>query len=257
MKTATKVTETHSSPDDVLKERKVSLGKQWEDLKGEEESQMNMITKANKNLERIRLMQQQIMRELMADEVITPELLEQMADEAIRALEETFGYGYLRHYQNDEFKAIETKLRENERALISVYKMVKAGSRPAAVNKEKDGRHLIIETFDQTLPERANCAYDRKAERRIGRENCNGNAVDQAEEMGIGLMTPGVANRYIHGFTDNDKKECYDYIQAPNEERENDEVLILVRGGGHDSTVLFKDQFFRSKKIGWRGMLLV
>ena len=203
---------------------------------------------------------------LLDSESTQPDALEltpEMADEAIAILKAEFDKGAKGAQEAGyvvqdgmDFAAVEAKLRavENEEKLKAVYRMVNAGSRPAVVCEE-DGCFCIAETFGQTLSDRANCVYDRKAERQVGREKCNGNAVTQSQKMGVPLMERRIAEAHIAAFPDNDQY-CYDYIQATADERERGGAPCVGRGGG-DAGVFVADARFHGDFQGWRGALWV
>ena len=254
-------------------ERKEELRDELDDLvqrKTEELSAIaegtSSINEATANLERIQEEERVILQELMDDESISQEPIEltpEMADEAINAIKAEFDKGadgakeagYVVQ-EGLDFAAVEAKLREegNEEALTSLYRMVQAGSRPAVVCEE-DGRFCILETFGQILEQRANCVYDRKAERQVGRENCNGNAVTQAKAMGVPLAERRIANAHLTAFPDSDQY-CYDYIQATEDERKRGRAPCACRRRGGAGVGL---RGARSPGVdrGWRGALWV
>lgn len=203
---------------------------------------------------------------LLDSESTQPDALEltpEMADEAIAILKAEFDKGAKGAQEAGyvvqdgmDFAAVEAKLRakENEEKLKAVYRMVQAGSRPAVVCEE-DGRHCIAETFGQTLPERANCVYDRQAERQVGRENCNGNAVTQSQKMGVPLMERCIAEAHMTRFPDSNQY-CFDYIQATPEERERGCAPCVDRDYGVALVFVFSAHGHRAYQ-GWRGALWV
>ncbi|MFH1670767.1 MAG: DUF4256 domain-containing protein [Patescibacteria group bacterium] len=203
---------------------------------------------------------------LLDSESTQPDALEltpEMADEAIAALKAEFDKGAKGAQEAGyvvqdgvDFAAVEAKLRaeENEEQLKAVYRMVRAGSRPAVVCEE-GGRYCIAETFGQTLPERANCVYDRKTERQVGREHCNGNAVTQSQKMGVPLMERRIAQAHITRFPDSNQY-CYDYIQATAEERKIGFAPCVYRDFGRADVSLF-NAHRRYADRGWRGALWV
>ncbi|OGJ63309.1 hypothetical protein A3A67_00610 [Candidatus Peribacteria bacterium RIFCSPLOWO2_01_FULL_51_18] len=192
------------------------------------------------------------------------EFTPKMADEAIAALRAEFDKGaqgakeagYLVQ-EGIAFSAVEAKLRaaENKPVLVSLYRMVQAGSRPAVVCAE-NGRYCIAETFGRTLAARANCVYDKEAEDRVGRDNCNGNAVDQAKEMGVPLMERSIADAHLTRFPDADQY-CYDYIQAAEDELKDGFAPCVCRGGGKAVVVLYVARDHDDDLQGWRGALWV
>lgn len=220
---------------------------------------------AEVELEKIRTERRKLIDELFED-AVQPDALEltlAMANEAIAALELEFSKS-ADDRKNDGytvqeglvFAAVAAKLRvaENEEQLKAVYRMVKAGSRPAVVCKE-NGRFCIAETFDQTLSARANCVYDRKAERQVGRENCNGNAVTQSQRMGVPLMEIRIAKTHIVEFPNSDQY-CYDYIQATPEQRKSGCAPCVFRGDG-GADVDLGNARIRADNQGWRGAVWV
>lgn len=229
-----------------------------------------VINDANTNLEKMLEEELAIFRKLMGcEQPVDQEPLEltpEQIDEAIDALRVQFNKdgvqtrkeGYVRQ-EGLSFDAIEAKLRseENEAVRVGLYKMVQAGSRPDVVCEER-GRFCILETFSQTLSERACCVYDRKAERQVGSEICNGNAVDQAGAMGVPLADRHIAETHLVAFPDRDQC-CYDYIQATEryKKRESDDDAPYVcRHFGEKGVGLYDAHCIRSN-LGWRGALWV
>lgn len=249
----------------VSDERRDEIRDELSDLDEQERAAVEALGKAQEELARIQAEKRELIDELLGDSV-QPDALEltpAMANEAINALraefdkgaDETQKAGY-RVQEGMDFAAVEKKLREEENVeqLKAVYRMVKAGSRPAVVCEE-GGRYCIAETFDQTLSERANCVYDRKAERQVGRENCNGNAVTQSQKMGVPLMERSIAKAHIVQFPDGNQY-CYDYIQATAEERECGGAPYVDRRIGV-AFVFLSDAHYHSDYLGWRGALWV
>ena len=250
-------TEEKTTTPAVSDERKEELRDELADLDEQERQEM-------KTLGKIQEEKRLVMQELLDGEV-SPEALEmtpKMADKAIAALKAEFDKG-AEGAQKDgytiqegmDFAAVATKLRakENEAALASLYRMVQAGSRPAIVCEE-NGRFCIAETFDKTLPKRANCVYDRQAQKRVGSKNCNGNAVDQARRMGVPLMERRIAEAHITA-SDNDQY-CCDFIQATEDERKSGVAPFVFRFNGEAGVVSsFAHDHFDSQ--GWRGALWV
>ncbi|MFA5799973.1 MAG: DUF4256 domain-containing protein [Candidatus Peribacteraceae bacterium] len=191
------------------------------------------------------------------------EFTPKMADEAIAALRAEFDKGtqgareagYLIQ-EGIAFSVVEGKLRaaENKPVLVSLYRMVQAGSRPAVVCAE-NGRYCIAETFGRTLAARANCVYDKEAEDRVGRDNCNGNAVDQAKEMGVPLMERRIADAHLTRFQDADRY-CHDYIQATEDERKDGNAPCVVRNDAW-ADVSLGSAHVHFGGLGWRGALWV
>src|SRR3989338_1179688 len=223
MKAATEEKVTDTSPA-VSDDRKEKIRDELSDLDEQERKAMEALGEAQEELARIQEEKRMLMQELLDGVFVQPDAVEltpEMADEEIAALKTEFDKGVkgareVGYFAQDgmDFAAVEAKLRskENEEKLKAVYRMVKAGSRPAVVCEE-NGRFCVAETFGQTLPERANCVYDRKAERQVGRENCNGSAVTQSQKMGVPLMERRIAEAHMAGFPDINQY-CYDYIQA-------------------------------------------
>lgn len=253
--------------------QKEELRGELNSLAEEERQQMDVITEANSsiataqaNLTRIQEGRRKILQKLIGGEPAAPqpfELTPEMTNEAINALraefdktpEEQAQAGYVVQ-EGISFTAVETKLRaaENKAALASLYRMVQAGSRPAVVCEE-GGRYCIAETFGQTPKERVNCVYDRNAEWQVGRENCNGNAVDQARAMGIPLMERRIANTHLTVFPDK-AQHCYDYIQATEDELERVLAPYVCRDRGGAGVSVDYALHHRGCR-GWRGALWV
>ncbi len=207
-----------------------------------------------------------VIKELLDDTAIVPEPLEltpEMTDEAISALKAEFDKdaddvleaGYIVQ-ENIDFAALEAKLRaeENKAVLTSLYRMVQAGSCPAVVCEEGE-RFCIAETFVKTLPKRANCVYDRKAQIQVGCLNCNGNAVDQAKAIGIHLMEKRIADTYLVAFPQDTNQSCYDFL-AP-EVWQYGIVPCLYRNGDHFSSESADFPCNCLPDRGWRGTLWV
>lgn len=257
----------------VSDERKEELRDEWEDLAAQEQQEMDTLAEASRsmveaqvNLIRIQVEKGLVIQELMEGESAPPQALEltpNMADEAMNALKAEFAKGtnnakkagYVVQ-EGMDFAALEAKLRadENKDKLASLYRMVQAGSCPAVVCQE-NGRFCIAETFGQTLPKRANCVYNRKAQKQVGRENCNGNAVHQARAMGIPLMERRIASAHLAAFPDRNQY-CYDYIQATEGERESGSAPCVVRDGGGAGVPLRCARGHYGNR-GWRGALWV
>jgi len=198
----------------------------------------------------------------------TSELTPEMADQAITALRQEFDTGGVeqdgfivkkesgyRVQAGMDFGVIESTLRDanNTSALLSVYRMVEAGAQPAVVCSE-GGRFCIAETFGQTLSDRANCVYDKAAEELVGRQRCNGNAVDQATKMGVRLMESDIATQNFVRLPD--RKYSFDYLQANKQERESGYAPCLCRGGGGADVGLYNAGYLLGGR-GWRGALWV
>jgi len=267
MKAATEVKTPTSTVS--VDEGKEELRNEWDDLDEQERTEMTAIAEATRsieqatvNLTRIQEEKRTLVQELMDGEsaLQSPlELTSEMANDAISALKAEFHRsaddakkeGYVAQ-KGLNFAAVEAKLRANKNALASLYRMVQAGSRPAVVCEE-NGKFCIAETFGQTLSERSNCVYDRKAQRKVGHENCNGNAVDQARAMGISLMDRHIANAHLTAFPDSDQY-CYDYIQATDGERESGRAPCVCRGGGRAGVDRDGARDRRGSR-GWRGAL--
>jgi hypothetical protein len=263
MNTATK--EKTSTPS-VSDERKEEIRDEILDLDEQERSAMEALGEAQEELARVQEEKRLLIQELLEGEAAMPEALEltpEMVDEAIVALKTEFDKG-AEGAQEDgyivqegmDFAAAETKLRAegNEAALASLYRMVQAGSRPAVVCEE-GGRFCIAETFGQTLSERANCVYDRKAQKQVGRENCNGNAVNQAQKMGVPLMERRIAEAHMAAFPDSDQF-CYDYIQATEDKRESGRAPYVFRYDGRVGVDLHGVRY-HNDGLGWRGALWI
>jgi len=267
MKVATEVKTPASTVS--VDERKEELRNKWDDLDEQEHTETAAIAEANRsieqatvNLTRIQEEKRQFMKELMDDEsaLQSPlELTPEMVNEAISALKAEFDRGadgakeagYIVQ-EGLDFAPVEAKLQANKDALASLYRMVQTGSRPAVVCEE-NRRYCIAETFGQTLGDRANCVYDRKAQIQVGRKNCNGNAVDQAKAMGISLMERRIADAHLTAFPDRDQY-CYDYIQATEGERESGRAPFVYRNGG-GAVVGCYDARAHDDDLGWRGAL--
>ncbi len=250
----------------ISDERKEEIRDAILDLDEKERGAMEALEEAQEELARVQEEKRLLMQELLESGAAMPEPLEltpEMADEAIAALKAEFDKG-AEGAQKDgyivqegmDFAAVETKLRAegNEAALVSLYRMVQAGSRPAVVCEE-GGRFCIAETFGQTLSERANCVYDRKAQKQIGRETCNGNAVDQSQKMGVPLMERRIAEAHMTAFPDS-AQYCYDYIQATEDERESGNAPCACRNYG-EAFVRLRYAHYRFGDRGWRGALWV
>jgi len=268
MNTATeaeaKVTDDTTTPV-VSDERREEIGDELADLDKQERVVVEALEEVKAEFARIQTERRELIGELLGN-VAQPDALDmtpEMADEAIAALKSEFSKsaddrkkdGYTVQGGMD-FAVIEAKLRakENEAVLASLYRMVKADSRPTVVCEE-GGRYCIAETFVQTLPDRANCVYDRKAEKQVGRENCNGNAVTQSQKMGVPLMERRIAEAHMARFPDSNQY-CFDFIQATSEEREGGCAPFVCRGIGRTG-VLLRDVPFPSGYRGWRGALWV
>lgn len=67
-----------------------------------------------------------------------------------------------------------------------------------AVRSDDAGRFAVGEAFKETLASRANCVHDRAAEESVGKDNCNGNAVDQSTAMGGSPYDAGNCRETFH-----------------------------------------------------------
>ncbi|NLG06960.1 DUF4256 family protein [Candidatus Peribacteria bacterium] len=260
-----KVADEATATPAISDERRDEIRDELSNLDEQERAAVEALGEAQAELARIQTERRELMDELLGD-AVQPDALEltpAMADGAINALkaefdkgaDETRKAGY-RVQEGMDFAAVEAKLRatENEEQLKAVYRMVQAGSRPAVVCEE-GGRYCIAETFGQTLSERANCVYDRKAERQVGRENCNGNAVTQSQKIGVPLMEGDIAKAHMVEFPDTDQY-CYDYIQATPEERERGGAPCASRYSGGACVRVFNARNHGDFR-GWRGALWV
>lgn len=197
----------------------------------------------------------------------TPELTPEMADRAIAALRAEFDgpgtedrEGYLvkdgyRVQKGMNFVDVERTLQapKNAAMLLAVSKMTK----PAVVC-EQNGRYCIAETFGRTLPERANCVYDKAAEEAVAASGgrCNGNAVDQSRAMGIPLMEESIAKGHLAVPFSDTNQYCYDYLLASEQVRKGGCAPYLYRAGGWADVVLGVARG-RDDYRGWRGALWV
>lgn len=227
---------------------------------------METLRETQPELVRIQEEKRVLMQELLDGESVQPDHLEltsEMANEAITALKAKFDKGtegareagYIVQ-EGMDFSVVEAKLRaeENEEKLKAVYRMVQAGSHPAVVCEE-GGRFCIAETFGQTLPERANCVYDSKAEIMVGKKNCNGNAVTQSQKMGVPLMERRIAEAHMARFPDSNQY-CFDYIQATPKEREGGRAPYVDRYLGVANVYVDSARICDNDQ-GWRGALWV
>lgn len=242
----------------ISDERRDEIRDELSGLDAQERAAIEALGKAQEELARIQGEKRELMQELLDGESAL-ELTPAMADEAIAALRQEFDRGadgareegYVVQ-EGMDFTAVEAKLRaeENAEKLKAVYRMVQAGSRPAVVCEE-GGRYCIAETFGQTLPERANCVYDREAEEQVDQEKCNGNAVTQSQKMGVPLMERRVAQTHITGY-----QYCSDFIQATQEERERGCAPFVDRDFG-GVRVFVGSARGHCDGRGWRGALWV
>ena len=250
----------------ISDERKKALRDELEDLIQQKQQKIDTANEAMAAVECIKVREKEIMEELLRNKSTEPDDLEltpAMVDETITILKAEFNKdpddrkkaGY-RVQEGINFSAVEKKLRakENEEKLKAVYRMVQEGSCPAVVCEE-DGMFCIAETFRETLPHRANCVYDREAEKQVGEKKCNGNAVDQARKRGVLLMQRRIAKDYIIEFPDR-KQRCYDYIQATTKERESGDAPYVFRHGGLVSVVTSNARSHTDNR-GWRGEIWV
>ena len=172
----------------------------------------------------------------------------------VETLKNRFVESMTRHPQLT-WENVETRLRENERALASLRRMEESGGEPDTIGFDDDtGMLIFCDCSAETPAGRRSLCYDDEALRKRAKNPPVGSAVRQAQEMGVSLLTEKLYRR-LQELGPFDLKTS-SWIATPAEIRRQGGALFCERRYGAVFTFHNGADSYYSVR-GWRGFILV
>ena len=160
----------------------------------------------------------------------------------------------MRHPHLD-WKYVETRLVENKEALEVLRQMEESGGEPDTIGiDEVSGKLIFCDCSSETPAGRRSLCYDDEALKKRRKNPPVGSAVQQAQVMGVSLMTEDLY-RKLQEYDSFDRKTS-SWIATPEEIRSKGGALFCERRYGTVFTFHNSADSYYSVR-GWRGYLTV
>lgn len=171
----------------------------------------------------------------------------------LELLKKRFNENMERH-PDIKWEDVEKRLRENPNALDTLKRMEDNGGEPDVIGLCNDGKILFCDCARETPSGHRSLCYDDEALRKRTKNPPKGSAVQQAQEIGIVLMTEELY-RKLQTLGEFDLKTS-SWIATPNEIRKQGGALFCERRYGTVFTFHNGADSYYSVR-GWRGYLCV
>ena len=166
-----------------------------------------------------------------------------------------------RFYENMErhpdlnWEYVESRLRENVKAIETLAKMEESGGEPDTIGIDPEsGKLIFCDCSAETPAGRRSLCYDDEALRKRTKNPPVGSAVTQAQEMGVSLLTEELYYRLQElGLFD---RKTSSWISTPDDVRNQGGALFCERRYGRVFTFHNGADSYYSVR-GWRGFILV
>ncbi|MBE6115233.1 MAG: DUF4256 domain-containing protein [Erysipelotrichaceae bacterium] len=166
-----------------------------------------------------------------------------------------------RFYENMErhpdlnWEYVESRLRENVKAIETLAKMEESGGEPDTIGIDPEsGKLIFCDCSAETPAGRRSLCYDDEALRKRTKNPPVGSAVTQAQEMGVSLLTEELYYRLQeHGLFD---RKTSSWISTPDDIRNQGGALFCECRYGRVFTFHNGADSYYSVR-GWRGFILV
>ena len=166
-----------------------------------------------------------------------------------------------RFYENMErhpdfnWEYVESRLRENVKAIETLTKMEESGGEPDTIGIDPEsGKLIFCDCSAETPAGRRSLCYDDEALRKRTKNPPVGSAVTQAQEIGVSLLTEELYYRLQElGLFD---RKTSSWISTPDDIRNQGGALFCERHYGRVFTFHNGADSYYSVR-GWRGFILV
>ena len=164
-------------------------------------------------------------------------------------------YENMKRHPDLNWEYVESRLRENVKALETLAKMEESGGEPDTIGIDpKSGKLIFCDCSAETPTGRRSLCYDDEALRKRTKNPPVGSAVTQAQEMGVSLLTEELYYRFQElGLFD---RKTSSWISTPDDIRNQGGALFCERRYGRVFTFHNGADSYYSVR-GWRGFILV
>ena len=172
----------------------------------------------------------------------------------IDILKNRFNENRMRH-PHLEWEFVEERLSENKEALEVLRRMEESGGEPDTIGiDETSGRLIFCDCANETPAGRRSLCYDEEKKKKRKKSPPAGSAMQQAQEMGICLLTEDLYRR-LQELGSFDLKTS-SWIATPEEIRSKGGALFCERRYGRVFTFRNGAESYYSVR-GWRGYITV
>ena len=164
-------------------------------------------------------------------------------------------YENMKRHPDLNWEYVESRLRENVKALETLAKMEESGGEPDTIGIDPEsGKLIFCDCSAETPAGRRSLCYDDEALRKRTKNPPVGSAVTQAQEMGVSLLTEELYYRLQElGLFD---RKTSSWISTPDDVRNQGGALFCERRYGRVFTFHNGADSYYSVR-GWRGFILV
>ena len=164
-------------------------------------------------------------------------------------------YENMKRHPDLNWEYVESRLRENVKALETLAKMEESGGEPDTIGIDPEsGKLIFCDCSAETPAGRRSLCYDDEALRKRTKNPPVGSAVTQAQEMGVSLLTEELYYRFQElGLFD---RKTSSWISTPDDIRNQGGALFCERRYGRVFTFHNGADSYYSVR-GWRGFILV
>ena len=164
-------------------------------------------------------------------------------------------YENMKRHPDLNWEYVESRLRENVKAIETLAKMEESGGEPDTIGIDPEsGKLIFCDCSAETPAGRRSLCYDDEALRKRTKNPPVGSAVTQAQEMGVSLLTEKLYYRLQElGLFD---RKTSSWISTPDDVRNQGGALFCERRYGRVFTFHNGADSYYSVR-GWRGFILV
>ncbi len=171
----------------------------------------------------------------------------------LELLKKRFNENMERH-TDIKWEDVEKRLNDNPDALDTLKRMEDSGGEPDVIGLCDDGKLLFCDCSGETPSGHRSLCYDDEALRKRTKNPPKGSAVQQAQEIGVELLTEELYRR-LQTLGEFDLKTS-SWISTPDEIRKQGGALFCERRYGAVFTFHNGADSYYSVR-GWRGFLCV
>lgn len=164
-------------------------------------------------------------------------------------------YENMKRHPDLNWECVESRLRENVKAIETLAKMEESGGEPDTIGIDPEsGKLIFCDCSAETPAGRRSLCYDDEALRKRTKNPPVGSAVTQAQEMEVSLLTEELYYRFQElGLFD---RKTSSWISTPDDVRNQGGALFCERRYGRVFTFHNGADSYYSVR-GWRGFILV
>lgn len=189
----------------------------------------------------------------LTEKILSPEEQSQL----LKTLQNRFE-NHMNRHQGVEWHQVQSRLEQAPKEKFwSLHEMERTGGEPDVIGiDEKTAEVIFVDCSAGSPSGRRNLVYDRAAEETT-KEECDGNAVEMAESMGIELLSERQYRELQKKDGKFDNNLTMSWLKIREEERTAGHALLGEGREGEGAFIYYDKPGYFCVRLGFRGLLRV